>query len=70
MGTIVLVDTSDDGQQKKTGSEIDDIKIFEKPHSDLRYANDQNGKLLSNYHNRISSGDYLEIQLPPPRFSV
>lgn len=67
---IVLVDTPEEEQQKKTGSEIDDVKIIEKSHLDLRGINNPDGKLLSDSHKNISSGDYLEIQLPPPRYSA
>ena len=67
---IVLVETSEKEQQNKTGSEIDDIKILKLSHSDARFAVYHNGKLLSDCHQDISSGDYLEIQLPPPRYSV
>lgn len=70
MDIIVLLDTSEEEQQKKTGSEIDDIKLFEKSLSALRAINNQDDKSLSNYDQNISSGDYLEIQLPPPRYIV
>lgn len=70
LDAIVLVDTPEEEQQKKTGSEIEDIKIIEKIRLDLRDINNPEGKLLSDGHKNISSEDYLEIQLPPPRYSA
>ena len=70
LDAIVFVDTSDEEQQKKTGSEIEDIKIFEKNLSALKALNNQLDKSLSNYNQNISSGGYLEIQLPPPRYNA
>ena len=70
MDQIAFVETSEEEQQKKTGSEIEDIKIFEKNLSALRDLNNQDYKSLSNYNQNISSSDYLEIRLPPPRYSV
>jgi hypothetical protein len=70
LDAIVLVDSQEEDQQKKTGSEIDDVKIIEKILSDLRGINNPDGKLLSDSHKNISSGDYLEIQLPPPRYTA
>lgn len=70
MEAIVLVDTPEEEQQKKTGSETEDIKIIEKSLLDFRGINNPDGKLLTDGHKNISSGDYLEIQLPPPRFTA
>jgi hypothetical protein len=70
LDAIVLVDISGEEQQKETGSEIDDVKIFEKIHSGLSVINNQDTNLLSDYYQNISSGDCFEVQLPPPQYSV
>jgi hypothetical protein len=70
LGEIVFLDTSEEEQQKKTSSEIDDFKTFEKSQLDLGALNKQKDKLLSNYNRTIVSADNLEIQLPPPRHKI
>jgi predicted PurR-regulated permease PerM len=71
ISAIALVEIVDEEQKKETGSsDLEDIKIFEKSHADLRTIFNQIDEALSNYNQNLSPSDYLEIQLPPPRYSA
>lgn len=67
---IALVEIIEEEQQKKTGSEIEDVKIFEKSYAASNSLNNLSDKSLSKYYQNITSGDFLEIQLRPPRYNV